>query len=239
MSLLDVGLYISGFWAILHLLKAFYQRRKSATNTTGLLGQRPLTKSASSDVQFQTCYIRLDTRKFNDAQDKLTAWFVRSPSWKYAATIFYDIGSLCSLIGMLLAQALLLWSIYFLVRSIIGTGEPVVSEPSLATPLHRRDWEDASLATRDDALLSHANESPVSLLVSCHISHVPLQVSALCSFFRIHTLVFVRRYPVLQYQSPISSRYFSCCSSLKVCMKQGMQSLPQCKHPLIIQHQFS
>ncbi|KAK7689510.1 hypothetical protein QCA50_007302 [Cerrena zonata] len=222
MSLLDVGLYVSGFWAVLYLIKSFRQRRTSTFNND-LLGQRALTKSRSSDVQLQACFLRLETRTLNNTQEKLATWLVRSPTWKWATTAFYDIGSLCSLVGMLLAQALLLWSIYFFAGNIFSTGGSYILEPTPTTLIHKRDWQDIASATRNDSPPTSANGSPISLLIPGVTIPTPHFIPLLLMLFLAQSLHEVGHAIAAAVESiPI----LSCGASLTVIIPAAFVSLP-------------
>ena len=181
MSLLDVGLYVSGFWTLVYLIKTIYQRRNSVLNG-GLLGQQPLTKSSSSDVQIQSFYLRLETRRLNDTQERLSSRITRFSRCKRILIMFYDLGSLSSLIGMFLAEGLLLWSMYTLTCSLlhVSTG-PAVPTKLPTTSIYKRDWQDTSFNARNDVRSVANGGPPVALLVSTLSLH-----SFLFLPFRIH-----------------------------------------------------
>lgn len=166
MSLLDVALCITCFWGILHLVKSVFHRY-TITSTSSLLGwQHILTKPSLPGVQLDLFYLRLETTRLNDYHDILSHRLASSPSLKNITRAFYNIGSLCCIVGMLLAEALLLWSIYFTTKAFLGLSGAHMAHSQTLPSVYKRDWQDIQLTARDDIPSDVSNGPPVSLLVS-------------------------------------------------------------------------
>ena len=203
MAFVSLAYSVLLFWLLVHALHRFWLTRRLRT-TPGILPSHGATRRrgfTNLQITLKHVYLKLDTTGYNDAHDWLAMSFTktRHSLWKRTILMFYDVGSVCGVLGMLAAvymtASTMVWSISILAYTPSRAG-------SVAT-LSKRELVEEDLnflsisgnAARDAPIQlivcvsvlwrchSSARNTSLSLLTDtrCNATHFPLTDSRHCS----------------------------------------------------------
>src|SRR6266702_615699 len=206
-------------WLLIHFIHRFYTPANKSRGIlpTSLTNQRQI----STTITLRTLYLRIESTAFNFHHDALSHRLTRNPTARLstALRVAFDLGIVISLLGMVVALALLSWTFMLLVRRlVVGMAPPSPDIHTHVKRTHQSDYIPHTSPARAPA------DIPVQLLVRANHTgaFMPPNVS----------YPLTRRYKRRSLESLSRSHIFRCSSahysSLKPYTKQGMQSLPHC-----------
>jgi hypothetical protein len=109
-------LLLSGLWSSIHLIHRFYVPANKSRNLlpTSLTAR----KRTTTTVTVAGPYLRIESTALNSGHDILAQWFSRNRISRVctALRVVFDLGTVVSLLGMVFALAVLVWTFVQLAR---------------------------------------------------------------------------------------------------------------------------
>ena len=203
-------------WLFIHIIHRFYTPpdKYRGILPTSLTNR----KRFSTTITLRTLYLRVESTALNFHHDALSHWLTRNSTARFPTVLrtTFDLGIVISLLGMLVALALLSWTFMLLARRLMAGLVP--PSPDIHTHVKRAYQTDYTPPTFP---IGAPADIPIQLLV---------RIDCMC--FRVvhiaHLLIHKPRSPESLSRShtfPCSSAHYS---SRKPYTKQGTQSLPHC-----------
>ena len=153
-------LLLFGFWSSIHLVHRFYvPANKSRNLLPTLLTTR---KRTTTTVTIAGPYLRIESTAFNSGHDILSQSFSRNRISRVSTTlrVVFDLGIIVSLLGMVFALAVLMWTFVQLARKSLADSVP----PSTSVyPRAKRAYD--SIYTPPTVTPRTTTDIPVQLLV--------------------------------------------------------------------------
>lgn len=153
-------LLLSGLWSSIHLIYRFYV----PTNRSRNLLPTSLTtrKRTATTVTVAGPYIRIESTAFNSGHDTLAQWFSRNRVSRVttALRVIFDLGTVVSLLGMVFALAVLVWTFVQLARKSVAD---LVPQSAGVYPRAKRAYD--STYAPPPATSRTTTDIPVQLLV--------------------------------------------------------------------------
>ncbi|CAL1710715.1 unnamed protein product [Somion occarium] len=166
MGFLDLAVYVVGFWVILHVLR-FLSRRRYPSASYSLPGSRSLSKPSSTNIVLEQCYLRAELKGLNRLHDDFVTWLEKSSSFRQLASLVYDLGSVLSLIGVVLAIVFLGWTLVQLGAKAFTVPSSTPSTLFHVGTVYKRQLQEGNTATpHDGTQRSFVGDHPISFLVS-------------------------------------------------------------------------
>lgn len=164
-------LLLFGLWSSIHLVHRFYVPAHKARNIlpTSLTSR----KRKTTTVTVAGPYLRIESTALNSGHDILVQWFSRNRIFRVPATlrVFFDLGIVVSLLGMVCALAVLVWTFVQLARKLVAD---LVPQSAGVHPYGKREY-DSIYAPPPTATPRTTTDIPVQLLVSTsYFSIMPL-----------------------------------------------------------------
>lgn len=129
MSLVTFTLLLSLLWAVIYIAENHWRKRAGRSILPSSHGDRRGTLR-NVDVSLKQLHLRLKSTGWNAKHDTLASRLrTRLPGLKLFLEHFYDVGSLLSILGMIVALGLLVWTAVFLFRE--GLWPPESTTPRL------------------------------------------------------------------------------------------------------------
>ena len=200
-------LLLFGLWSSIHLVHRFYvpANKSRSILPTSLTTRRRTTTT----VTIAGPYLRIESTAFNTGHDILAQWFSRNRISRVHTTlrVVFDAGIVVSLLGMVLALAVLLWTFVQLARKSVVD---LVPQSAGVYPHAKRAYDSIYVPPTVTPSTTTEADIPVQLLVSTSylfihfphaygessptqipgitlpISHFPLLISALFISQAIH-----------------------------------------------------
>lgn len=201
-------------WLFIHLIYHFFVPNKSRVVLPTI---SPHRRRISTTITLKALYLRIESTACNFHHDTLSHWLTRNPTGCLPTTLraALDLGIVVSLLGMVVALALLSWTFMLLARRLVAGLTP--PSPDIHTRVKRALQSDYIPPT----FPTLRPDIPVQLLV---------RPSNICAFMPSYSLP--RQYKC-RYPESLSRSHISLCSSAhyssrKSYTKQGTHSLPRC-----------
>ena len=113
-------LLLSGLWSSIHLIHRYYV---PANRSRNLLPTSLTTrKRTATTVTVAGPYLRIESTAFNSGHDILAQWFSRNRNSRVTTVlrVIFDMGTVVSLLGMVFALAVLVWTFVQLARKSVA-----------------------------------------------------------------------------------------------------------------------
>ncbi|KAH9061162.1 hypothetical protein EDB87DRAFT_1560900 [Lactarius vividus] len=171
-------------WVFIHLIHRFYKppNKSRGILPTSLTNRRRNTTT----VTLKTVYLRIESTAFNFHHDVLSHWLTRNTTARLytALRVAFDVGIVTSLLGMVVALALLSWTFILLARRLVaGLAPPSPDMHAHVKRAYQSDYAPPTPPARAPA------DIPVQLLipgVTLPLSHLPMLIGALFFSQAIH-----------------------------------------------------
>ena len=147
-------------WLLIHFIHRFYTPANKSRGIlpTSLTNRRQI----STTITLRTLYLRIESTAFNFHHDALSHRLTRNPTARLstALRVAFDLGIVISLLGMVVALALLSWTFMLLVRRlVVGMAPPSPDIHTHVKRTHQSDYIPHTSPARAPA------DIPVQLLV--------------------------------------------------------------------------
>ncbi|KAI9438538.1 hypothetical protein H4582DRAFT_179199 [Lactarius indigo] len=171
-------------WLFIHFIYRFYTppNKSRGILPTSLTNRR----RNSTTVTLKTVYLRVESTAFNFHHDVLSHWLTRNTTSRLptALRVAFDLGIVISLLGMVVALALLSWTFILLARRLVaGLAPPSPDVHTHVKRAYQSDYAPPTSPARAPA------DIPVQLLipgVTLPLSHLPMLIAALFFSQAIH-----------------------------------------------------
>ena len=153
-------LLLSGLWSLIHLIHRYYV---PANRSRNLLPTSLTTrKRTATTVTVAGPYLRIESTAFNSGHDTLAQWFSRNRISRVttALRVIFDLGTVVSLLGMVFALAVLVWTFAQLARKSVAD---LVPQSAGVYPRAKRAYD--STYAPPPATPRTTTDIPVQLLV--------------------------------------------------------------------------
>ena len=167
-------LLLFGFWSSIHLIHRFYVPSNKSRNL--LPTSLTTRKRTATTVAVTGPYLRIESTALNSGHDTLAQWFSRNRISRAttALRVIFDLGTVVSLLGMVFAMAVLLWTFVQLARKSVAD---LVPRPAGVYPRAKRAYDSTyappavtSRTTTDIPVQLLVRASHLSIL-SAHVNH--------------------------------------------------------------------
>ncbi|KAH9991998.1 hypothetical protein BJV74DRAFT_409209 [Russula compacta] len=185
MNALTFLLLLFGLWSSIHLIHHFYA---PANKHRDLLPTSLTTrKRKSTVVTLAGPYLRVESTAFNTDHEMLAQWFSRNPTARVCTVlrVVFDSGIVVSLLGMVVALAVLAWTFVQLARKSVA--DLVPQSVADVSPHAKRGHDNIYVPPTYTARTTI--DVPVQLLIpgiTLPLSHFPLIICALFFSQAIH-----------------------------------------------------
>jgi S2P endopeptidase len=163
-------LLLFGLWSSIHLIHRFYV---PANKSRSILPTSLTTRGrTTTSVTIAGPYLRVESTAFNSGHDILAQWFSRNRISRVPATlrVVFDSGIAVSLLGMVVALAVLVWTFVQLARKSVAD---LVPRSAGVYPHAKRAYDSIYVPPTVTPHTTTEADIPVQLLVSTSYLFIP------------------------------------------------------------------
>jgi hypothetical protein len=113
MSLKFFCLALSLTWMVIYMLDHFLRRGhpRAILPISFPRGHRATTgHTSSTKVSLRKLHLRIETTRWNHQQDALANWLARNRPWARGLAVFYNVGAVLGVLGLIASLVLLFWA---------------------------------------------------------------------------------------------------------------------------------